>query len=198
MTRIKKRRGLVAAGSLGLIAGLLALAPGGPANADAQDAAVSQAAEVESIFNVMAEVLPGTWHGAFANGTADNPTSDWTETSVVYELTAGGTAIIENYVNSKGQPYMTTVYHQDNNDLRATHFCGARNHPRMIARRISQEEKTVEFDFVDVANLKSMDNYHSRGLSLEILSDDSIVVTYTGLENGSKSTRAFAFRKDAD
>ncbi|MDJ0708900.1 MAG: hypothetical protein QNJ14_00850 [Woeseiaceae bacterium] len=165
---------------------------------DDGDGILSRAAEVASIFKLMAETLPGKWHGAYADGTADNPIGDWTETSVEYELTAGGTALIENYVDDRGRPYMTTVYHQDNNDLRATHFCGARNHPRMIARKISHEERSVEFDFVDVANLKTVNSYHSRGLLLEIISEDSIILTFTGLEDGARNTRAFKFEREAD
>ena len=177
------------------------VAPGSAVRAetpDVSDMPITRAAAAQSIFKLMAETLPGKWQGAFADGTADNPTGEWTETSVEYVLTAGGTAIIENYVDKEGRPYMTTVYHQDNNDLRATHFCGARNHPRMIARRISPEDKAVEFDFVDVTNLKTLDSYHSRELSLKILGKNSIVLTYTGLENGVSSARTFRFEREAE
>ena len=164
--------------------------------AELQDSAPSRADVVDRIFARMTEVLPGRWQGEFADGTADNPTSEWTGTIVEYEITAGGTALMENYVDASGNPYMTTVYHKDNNDLRATHFCGARNHPRMIARKIDTKSDVVVFDFVDVANLKTVESYHSRGLSLEIGSDNSIVLTFKGLEEGKGNSRVFRFRKD--
>ncbi len=174
-----------------------------PCESHGEDAGVAELSNtrvttVESIFDVMTEVLPGKWQGAWADGTAEKPTSDWTETTVEYEVTAGGSALIENYTNKQGRPYMTTVYHKDNNDLRATHFCGARNHPRMIARKVDLDGRFVEFDFVDVANLKTVGSYHSRGLSLEIESDDSIVLTFSGLEGGQGNTRVFKFRREAD
>ncbi len=156
----------------------------------------ARVAIVESVFDVMTGILPGKWRGAWADGTAENPTSDWTETTVEYEVTAGGSALIENFTDEQGRPYMTTVYHKDNNDLRATHFCGARNHPRMIARHVDLDRRVVEFDFVDVANLKSADSYHSRGLSLEIESDNEVVITFAGLQDGQGNTRVFKFRKE--
>jgi len=152
-----------------------------------------------AFFDTLAEVLPGSWEGQFADGSFDNPTSEWRPTRIKYYLTAGGTAIVEDYLPADGSDVtMTTVYHQDNNDIRATHFCGAMNHPRLISRTFDPESKTMVFGFVDIANLKSPADYHSRELELTIVDDDHIRLTFFGLTDGESNSRVFAYSRVND
>lgn len=145
-----------------------------------------------AFFDTLTDVLPGHWEGDFADGSFENPTSEWRQTRVDYYLTAGGTAIVEDYL-SRDQSIvgMTTVYHQDNNDIRATHYCGAKNHPRMISRMFNPESQTISFGFVDIANLKQPDDYHSREIELTIVDQDNIRLTFFGLEGGQQTSRVF-------
>lgn len=171
----------------------------GLAAADEVDSAKVTNESKLAFFDTLAEVLPGNWDAQYANGSFDNPTSDWQSTRVEYSLTSGGTAIVEDYLGQEGSvPYMTTVYHQDNNDVRATHFCGAQNHPRMISRMFDPESKTMKFGFVDVSNLKSPEDYHSREIELTIVDDDNVRVTFRGLEDGTRSSRVFALSRMDD
>lgn len=152
-----------------------------------------------SFFDTLVEVLPGVWDAQYANGSFDNPTSEWQPTRVEYSLTSGGTAIVEDYLNREGSvPYMTTVYHEDNNDIRATHFCGAQNHPRMISRTFDPASKTMIFGFVDVSNLKTSEDYHSREIELTVVDKNNIRVTFRGLEDGMQSSRVFAMSRTDD
>ena len=185
--------------SIGAIAAvhLLVLATGASL-ADVPGDGSAAKRSVDHFFGEMTDLLHGRWTGEYANGTIDAPVGDWTPTMLEYTATAGGSALIENFVGESGNVYMSTVYHKDNQDLRATHYCGARNHPRMVARTIDAEEKIVFFDFVDITNLKSADSYHSRSLELKILDKDSIVLTFTGLEGGAESSRVFRFRRDRE
>ncbi len=146
-------------------------------------------------FNKMLEVLPGNWQGKYADGTYENPTSDWQPIEVNYQITSGDTAIIENYVDGNESAIMTTVYHLDNNDIRATHFCGAQNHPRMAGRVFDRSSNTLSLNFVDVSNLQTPADYHSRGIDLKIIDHDNVHVTFSGLENGEDSTRVFALTR---
>ncbi len=170
----------------------------GTASAGADDiASVSVTHDSKlAFFDTMAEVLPGNWEGQFADGSFDNPTSEWRPARINYHLTAGGTAIVEDYFGQDESVVgMTTVYHQDNNDIRATHFCGAMNHPRMISREFDAESKTMSFGFVDVSNLKSPEDYHSRDIDLTIVDDDNIRLTFFGLTDGKRNSRVFAFSR---
>lgn len=147
-------------------------------------------------FATLRDVLPGNWEGEVADGTYGNTTSEWRPLRVDYHLTAGDTAIIEDYVTVGGTDvYMSTVYHLDNNDIRATHFCGAMNHPRMIARSVDLDESLARFDFVDVSNLKDPRDYHSRGLDLRVVDRDNVRVTFHGLQDGHTSSRVFVLRR---
>jgi hypothetical protein len=171
----------------------------GLAAADEIDAAGVTDESKIAFFERLAEVLPGNWDAQYASGSFDNPTSEWQSTRVEYSLTSGGTAIVEDYLRQEGSvPYMTTVYHQDNNDIRATHFCGAQNHPRMISRMFDAESKTMKFGFVDVSNLKSPEDYHSREIELTIVDKDNVRVTFHGLEDDQQSARVFALSRMDD
>ena len=156
------------------------------------DTAAAIPATQFEFFATLKDVLPGRWEGAYADGTFDDPTSEWTPLRVDYYLTAGGTAIIEDYLFGRGPGVgMSTVYHLDNNDIRATHFCGARNHPRMISRAFDADSQTLSLGFVDVANLAAPENYHSRSIDLRIVDENNVRVLFHGLENGSDSVRVF-------
>lgn len=146
-------------------------------------------------FATLLETLPGHWEGQFADGSYDEPTSEWRPTRVDYFATAGGTALVENYLGKDDSVIMTTVYHLDNNDIRATHFCGARNHPRMVSRGYDAESQTISLGFVDVANLKSANDYHSRNIELSLVDEDTVHVTFFGLEMGEENSRVFALQR---
>ena len=152
----------------------------------------------QAFFETLVETLPGRWEGRFASGSFDNPTSDWRPTRVDYYVTSGGTALVENYLDEDGSVSMTTVYHMDNNDIRATHYCGARNHPRMVTRGFDAATRTLSLGFVDVANLKTPDTYHSREIELSLVDEDNFHVTYLGIQDGEESSQIFALKRVED
>lgn len=152
-----------------------------------------------AFFGKLVELLPGSWEGAYANGTYDNPTGEWTPLRVDYYITSGGTAIVEDYLSSdESEIGMSTVYHLDNNDIRATHFCGAMNHPRMISRGFDADSETLYLDFVDVSNLKLPGDYHSRGIDLTVVSEDNVRILFRGLQDGEDSLRTFNLHRMRD
>ena len=163
--------------------------------AHAEDEAMKAYADRHDFFATMVDTLPGRWEGQYANGSYDDPRGEWRPIIVEYEVSAGGTALVENYLTPDDSVIMTTVYHQDNNDIRATHFCGAMNHPRMVTSGFDADRHTLSFDFVDVANLKSANDYHSRGIDVRLVDRDEVHVTFSGLEDGKESTRVFALER---
>jgi len=136
---------------------VLLLASVTAASALAADAASEAAADFERLRS-----LVGRWHG----------TIEWTgartdkgEMDAEYALTGHGTAVIENLV-SGGETVMTSVYHRDGPTLRMTHYCGARNQPRLKATRIDMASGAIDFAFVDSTNLKTPDAPHVVGVEL--------------------------------
>ncbi|HSR51337.1 MAG TPA: hypothetical protein VLV83_10950, partial [Acidobacteriota bacterium] len=100
----------------GLLAAALTLAP--LAAAEKNDPS-----DYKSAYQRLQE-LAGDWRGFIRERDQ--------EAFVNYRLTGGGSALIETFGRGE-QGSMSTVYHLDGNDLRLTHYCGAKNQPRMKA-----------------------------------------------------------------
>jgi len=149
----------------------------------------------QAFFAVLIDTLPGCWDAQFADGSYENPTSEWRPTRVDYYVTSGGTALVGNYLSSDDNVYMTTVYHLDNNDIRATHYCGAKNHPSMVSRGFNADTGTLTLGFVDVSNLETPDSYHSRDIEFSLVDENNVHVTFFGLEEGEENSRLFALKR---
>lgn len=148
-----------------------------------------------AFFDTMMEVMTGAWEGQYTNGTFEDPT-DWKPVRVEYRLTSKGSALVEDYLFGAGSEVgMTTVYFKDNNDLRLTHYCGAQNHPSMIAHQLDAGSRSVAFDFTGVTNLDTPQSYHSRRMEVNIISDDHIQILYRGLKNGEVYSQAYDLRR---
>jgi hypothetical protein len=114
--------------------------------------------------------LAGDWEGTFEWSGARTASGTLGTT---YSLTGNGSALIETLIMG-GTPSMTTVYHLDGPDLRMTHFCGARNQPRLKAKRIDVEGGGVDFDFVDATNVGPSNPSYVRGFELRMLDPDRL------------------------
>jgi hypothetical protein len=140
------------------------------------------AAEAPSGNNALAleklRALAGTWQGTLEWSGARTGSG---KVNATYYVTGNGSAIVEDLImdgSPNGDPSMTSVYHLDGSDLRLTHFCGARNQPRLKADAIDLEHGTLKFSLVDVTNLRSPDAGYVHGLELQLLDLDHIVVNF--------------------
>jgi hypothetical protein len=96
--------------------------------------------------------MAGSWIGTMTK--KDGPAA-----KVTYEVTSGGTAVLEKL--DPGGPYeMTTVYYLDGDELLATHYCSAGNQPMMKLNTKTSDAKKLVFDFVRVTGLKKPDDGH--------------------------------------
>ena len=118
--------------------------------------------------------LEGQWSGSYewSGARTDRGSMDAT-----YSITGNGSAVVEN-LTVDGKPLMTTVYHLDGDALRMTHYCAARNQPRLRARTIDLSRGVVEFDFVDATNLRSADAPHVHGFEIHFVNDDHIQLVF--------------------
>lgn len=119
--------------------------------------------------------LAGRWEGLTWWST--NP-DQREEVTVTYSLTGRGSAVVENF-STGAEPSMTSVYHRDGEDLRMTHYCSARNQPRLKATRIDMAGGIVEFSFVDITNLSGQSSGHVSGVELRRIDENHITVTFT-------------------
>src|SRR5438132_14402256 len=69
--------------------------------------------------------LKGEWKGE----------QEGVKISVIYTLTANGSALMEEFRPASG-PVMMTMFTVDGDHLIATHYCSARNQPQMVTSDI--------------------------------------------------------------
>src|SRR6185436_13881923 len=130
--------------------------------------------------------LAGEWEGTFEwsqGRTGSGPLK------ARYELTGYGSALMETLIQGGAQT-MTSIYHLDGADLRMTHYCAARNQPRLKVTRIDEAAGSVEFSFVDLTSGNGPDRGHVEGVFLHILDADHLNIKFifgggpgSGVEN---------------
>lgn len=130
--------------------------------------------------------LVGTWQGTNKMNGKDIPTT------VVYELTSGGTALVEKLF--PGTPHeMTTVYANRGNTIHVTHFCAVGNQPEMIMK--SAKNGNYSFEMEGTNGLSDKNEMHMHAINLA-LNGDKLKQTWTNYMQGKKGEVAeFNFTK---
>lgn len=100
-------------------------------------------------------------------GQWETKTPDGHPETVTWKAISDGSAMMEEMSHES----MVTMYHLDNNRLLLTHYCSAKNQPRMQAE-ISADGKTVTFNFLDSTNLASPADAHMRKMVLTVKDKD--------------------------
>src|SRR5215468_11334001 len=96
----------------------------------------------EEAFDRLAS-LQGEWQGV----------ADGVNTTLIYTLTANGSALMEQCRPEKG-PEMITMFTVDGDHLIATHYCSAKNQPQMVTGIPVDLEKGVTFSLERVTGMK--------------------------------------------
>jgi len=129
--------------------------------------------------------LSGDWDGTVA--WSGKPAS---EIGAHYYITGNGSAVVENLTND-----MTSVYHLDGTDLRMTHYCAARNQPRLKATAFGPDNSGITFSFVDITNLSSPAAGHVNGLDVRFLAADHITLQFHFTSNGKGADELVDLRR---
>lgn len=104
--------------------------------------------------------LAGDWVGK-------SPDDD-TEFTISYRVVGSGSAVVEEMF--KGTPHeMVTVYHLDGDAVMLTHYCAAKNQPRMKAVK-GEKPNEVRFEFAGGTNIDPATTMHMH----------SMVITFAG------------------
>jgi hypothetical protein len=131
------------------------------------------------------KTLVGEWEGKLPDGKTAR---------VNYRLTAVGSALVETLM--PGDPKeMVTVYHPDGESVMLTHYCAARNQPRMRAKPQAGEIKELAFGFVDVTNLASPGAGHMRDLVITFLDEDHFTARWTYRKEGKDEPEVFSYTR---
>jgi hypothetical protein len=127
--------------------------------------------------------LAGTWTGRVTTDPS-NPEIDG-PIQVTMRVASRGNAVVHE-IAPGGVPEPTMIY-LEGDRLTLVHYCEAGNRPRMVARK-SPDQKTVEFDFVDISGDKSPAYLHH--FVFTIINADHHSEDWTFMLPGSKLLRA--------
>jgi hypothetical protein len=118
--------------------------------------------------------LAGDWEGTFEWSGARTASGAM---GARYYLTGNGSALVEDLL-SDGKPSMTTVYHLDGADLRMTHYCAARNQPRLRATKVDPVRGRADFTLQDVTNVGPSNATHVEAFTLEMPEEGRLELTF--------------------
>lgn len=122
--------------------------------------------------------LAGKWKGRSTKG--------WEE-DVSYKVIARGTVLVVNSFDAHPNETMMTMYHMDGDRLMLTHYCVAKNQPRLVATSFSADGNTVTFTFKDATNIPSRDKGHMDKLILTFIDENTIKSRWSWYSNGKES-----------
>ena len=137
----------------------------------------------EEAFDRLAS-LKGEWKGEI-NGV---------DTTLIYTLTANGSALMEECRPGKG-PEMITMFTIDGDHLIATHYCSAKNQPQMATSTISDAQKPLAFSLARVTGLKSADAWHNTGLTVIQEDNDHLTQEWSYQFKGKTGKNIFHFTR---
>lgn len=127
------------------------------------------------------KALRGAWRGS---GAASNGTPR-TERAT-YQTIAAGSCVMETTLMDDPEQNMVTMYHLDGERLMLTHYCMARNQPRMVATEISDDGRTIHFTFLDGTNLPSRDRGHMDSVRVQFIDDDHFMSRWSFYKDGKE------------
>jgi hypothetical protein len=119
----------------------------------------------------------GTWTGTSTKG--------WTETMEI-KVIAGGSAVVEMSDAAHFGEAMATMFHMDGDRLLLTHYCIAKNQPRLAATSFEDGGKTVTFTFLDGTGLASRNTGHMDKVVYHFVDDDHASSQWTWYQDGKE------------
>jgi len=129
--------------------------------------------------------LVGEWQGKLEDGAT---------AQVSYELMSGGSVLVETMTPTK-EHTMVTMYHQNGDNLMATHYCAAGNQPRMQASPAGGEVKKLDFRFVDATNLAKTSPTYMKNLVVTFQDNDHFTQMWTWSQDGKETASLFKFER---
>lgn len=122
--------------------------------------------------------LVGDWEGKSTKG--------WTE-KISYRAIAGGSVLMEVSYGAHEGEWMATMYHMDGDRLMLTHYCVAKNQPRLVATEVSEDLVQLTFTFLDGTNLPSRDKGHMDKVVMKLTDKDHFSSRWTWYQDGKEN-----------
>jgi len=152
--------------------------------AGAQQPAAKSGAESE--FDRLKE-LAGEWQAtAVENGKEMTA-------ALTFRVASGGSVLMADLAPGTAHE-MITMFHRDQEDLLATHYCLAGNQPRMRAVA-GGDAKVISFEFKDATNLPNQSAPHMGGVRFTIIDGNHHTEEWSVVANGQTVMRKFDCRR---
>ena len=116
------------------------------------------------------------------------------KTTLIYTLTANGSALMEQCRPEKGHE-MITMFTIDGEHLIATHYCSVKNQPQMATPVITDAQKPLVFSLIRVTGLKSADDFHNTGLTVIQDDNDHLTQEWSYQSRGKTGKNIFHFTR---
>jgi len=142
---------------------------------DSSDSPVSPE-QAQMLFEKM-KALEGTWTGRSTKG--------WTE-EVSLRVIAQGSVLQITSFDAHPNETMLTLVHKDLHRLVLTHYCVAKNQPRLKLSEISEDGNTAVFTFLDATNLSTRDKGHMDKVVYQFEDDDHFSSQWTWYQSGTE------------
>jgi hypothetical protein len=126
------------------------------------------------------KTLAGEWEG--------KSTAGWTG-AATYTVIGRGSAVLSSSKHSAhpgDEESMATVYHLDGDRLVLTHYCVARNQPRLVATKVTEGGRRIEFTFLDGTNLPSRNAGHMDRAVFEFHDHTRFTSRWTWYQDGQE------------
>ena len=82
---------------------------------------------------------------------------------------------------------MLTTFVLDSDRLLLTHYCVAKNQPRLVATAFEESGKKITFTFLDATGLPSRNTGHMDKAVFRFLDEDHFTTQWTWYQNGKES-----------
>jgi hypothetical protein len=123
------------------------------------------------------QALEGTWDGRSTKG--------WVET-LRYQSIAAGSTVLETSLDAHPGEEMATAFYLDGDRLLLTHYCVAKNQPRLEATAFADGGRTVVFTFKDGANIPTRDRGHMDRAVFTFEAPDRVRSRWTWYQDGKE------------
>jgi hypothetical protein len=121
--------------------------------------------------------LAGDWEGKSTKG--------WTDTNHI-EVIAGGSAVMFTSFDAHPNERMATMVHLDGDRLLLTHYCMAKNQPRLVATSFDPETGEAVFEFLDGTGMASRDTGHMDKMKLQLKDKNGFRERWTWYAKGQE------------
>lgn len=123
--------------------------------------------------------LAGEWRGRSTKG--------WVDVERIQPIAAGSAVMIETDFEGHPDQKMVTMVHLDEGRLLLTHYCVAKNQPRLIATGVEQDGRVVHFEFLDGTGMATRNTGHMDRVIYRFVDDDHYTSRWTFYVDGTES-----------